>query len=75
MIGFTKQLTATAFDENNVVLDTLTLAGRTFFWASETPSIAAVSNTGLVIGLSEGEAIIKVSVNGVVTRKKIKIIL
>ena len=75
MIGFTKQLTATAFDEDNVVLDALTLAGRTFFWASETPSIAAVSNTGLVIGLSEGEAIIKVSVNGVVTRKKIKIIL
>lgn len=75
LIGFTKQLTASAVDINGVVLDDPSLAGRTFFWASETPSIAVVSNTGLVTGVSEGEATIRVSVNGKITRRKIKIIL
>ena len=75
LVGFTKQLTASAVDILGVVLDGPSLAGRTFFWASETPSIAVVSNTGLVTGVSEGEATIRVSVNGKITRRKIKIIL
>lgn len=75
LVSFTRQLTARAYDVGGVLLDAPSLAGRTFFWASETPTVAVISNTGLVTGVAEGEATIRVSVNGKITRMKIKIIL
>lgn len=74
-VGFTRQLTATAFDDNGISIEGDALAGRTFFWTSETPQIAVITNSGLVTGVSSGEATIRVSVNGISTRRVIKVIL
>jgi glucose/arabinose dehydrogenase len=59
-VGQTIQLTATARDaEGNVLED------RAFDWASSEPSIATVSETGLVTGLAPGEAVISATAEGI----------
>ena len=49
LVAGSVQLTATAFDAVGNQL-----AGRSFLWESNAPSIAAVTTTGIVIGLAEG---------------------
>ncbi|NOT08548.1 MAG: hypothetical protein HOP28_10125, partial [Gemmatimonadales bacterium] len=49
LVGQGVPFTATAFDAGGNVLP-----GRTFFWDSEHPEIAAVTTTGIVIGLTPG---------------------
>jgi glucose/arabinose dehydrogenase len=59
-VGQTIQLTATARDaEGNVLED------RALDWASSEPSIATVSETGLVAGLAQGEAVISATAEGI----------
>lgn len=57
--GQTKQLTATAFDQNNQVV-----AGALFDWASSNASVATVDANGLVKGAGMGSATISASVQG-----------
>lgn len=49
LVGQAAQLTATAYDTSGAVL-----TGRTFFWASDASSIAAITTTGLVLGMGQG---------------------
>ena len=49
VVGESFQLTATAKDANGAVLP-----GRVFTWQSSQPSIAAVTSTGVVLGMSVG---------------------
>ncbi len=49
LVGGSVQLTAAAFDAAGAQL-----SGRSFLWESSAPAIAAVTTTGLVIGLSQG---------------------
>lgn len=49
MVGGSTELTATAFDAKGDPLP-----GRVVFWQSSAPSIAAVTSTGIVLGMSEG---------------------
>ncbi|HEV8151147.1 MAG TPA: Ig-like domain-containing protein, partial [Gemmatimonadales bacterium] len=49
LVNGSVQLTATAFDAGNGLLD-----GRSFLWESSNSSIAAVTTTGKVIGQAEG---------------------
>jgi hypothetical protein len=59
-VGETTQLVATAFDEED-----RPLTGRTFLWASSSPQTAAVTTTGLVIGMAAGGPVtISVSAEG-----------
>ena len=57
--GGTAQLTATVKDTAGHVL-----SGRTITWTSLNPAVAAVSSTGLVVGVSAGEAVISASTGG-----------
>jgi len=59
--GQTLQLQATAFDQNNTPLQ-----GIPFFWESTDPSVASVSQTGLVTALRMGTT--SISVFGVSNR-------
>lgn len=59
-VGQTTQLTATAFDAEGVPL-----TGRTFLWAASNPETAAVTTTGLVLGMAAGGPVtISVSAEG-----------
>ncbi|HEX7123665.1 MAG TPA: Ig-like domain-containing protein, partial [Gemmatimonadaceae bacterium] len=60
-VGGTLQLTATVYDALNKKIPNATVA-----WESLTPSVASVSSTGLVTGLTVGEATI-VAVSGALT--------
>ncbi len=57
--GLTVQLTATPKDANGNVL-----SGRTIAWASSAPSVATVSGSGLVSGVSAGSATITATSEG-----------
>ena len=57
--GGNVQLTATVKDTAGHVL-----TGRTITWTSLNPGVAAVSSTGLVVGVSAGEAVISASTGG-----------
>jgi glucose/arabinose dehydrogenase len=59
-VGQTIQLTATARDAGGNVLE-----DRVFDWASSDPSIATVTETGLVTGLAQGEAEISATAEGI----------
>jgi uncharacterized protein YjdB len=58
-VGQTAQLTATTRDANNTVL-----TGRSVAWSSSNASIATVSASGLVTGVSAGSATILASSEG-----------
>jgi uncharacterized protein YjdB len=60
-VGQTVQLSVTAQGPNNQEL-----TGRTASWSSGAPSVASVSQTGVVSGLAPGTAIIFANVEGVV---------
>ncbi len=49
LVGQAAQLTATAYDSNGAVL-----SGRTFIWSSDASSIAAITSTGLALGMAQG---------------------
>ena len=72
-IGFTRQFTATAFDRDGGRIETAALAGRTFNWASDTPSLLSVSNGGLTLGVATGDATFRVWVGDKVTRRGLKV--
>ncbi len=57
--GATTQLSAAAADSNS-----RPIAGKTFTWASSSPTIATVSTTGLVTGLAAGAARITATADG-----------
>jgi len=57
--GQTQQLTATALDANGRVV-----TGPSIKWTSSDPSLAAVSDAGLVTGVAKGTAIITAQVQG-----------
>jgi glucose/arabinose dehydrogenase len=59
-VGHTVQLSATAKDANGTVLE-----GRSFEWTTATAAVASVSSTGLVTGLSAGQADIRAVSEGV----------
>ena len=59
-VGQTVQLTATARDAAGNVLN-----GRSFEWATAAPSVATVSETGLVTAVAEGQAEISAAVEGI----------
>jgi uncharacterized protein YjdB len=58
-VGATVQLTAVVHDSNGNAL-----SGRTVSWTTSASSIATVSETGLVSGVSEGDATITATVEG-----------
>ena len=60
-VGATLQLSATARDERGE-----TLTARTVSWASSTPSVASVSQSGVVTGVASGSATVTAS-SGAVT--------
>ena len=49
MVGSSTELIATAYDAQNNPL-----AGRVIFWQSSAPAVAAVTSTGIVLGMAEG---------------------
>jgi uncharacterized protein YjdB len=57
--GQTQQLLATLKDSNGDVL-----SGLTITWSSSNPSVATVSDTGLVTGIAPGSATITAKVDG-----------
>jgi trimeric autotransporter adhesin len=59
IVGQSSQAFATARDANGNVL-----SGRTATWTSSAPTVATVSSTGLVTGVSVGTATISASVEG-----------
>lgn len=59
-IGATTQLAAAAVDALGA-----TLPGRTITWSSQQPAIATVSATGLVTGLTAGNATISATADGI----------
>jgi uncharacterized protein YjdB len=59
--GRTLQLTAEALDAGGRVL-----TGRSVIWNSATPTVASVSSTGLVTGISVGTANVTATIDGVV---------
>ena len=59
IVGQTAQLSATPRDAAGTAI-----TGRTVTWATSTASIATVSNTGLVTGVSAGSATISATVDG-----------
>lgn len=59
LVGGTTQLNVSV---RNVSGQSLT--GRTILWSSSTPSLASVSTTGVVTGISPGNAVIIASVEG-----------
>jgi glucose/arabinose dehydrogenase len=59
-IGQTVQLTATAKDEDGTVV-----GGSTFTWNTSDAAVAAVSPTGLVSGVAEGQAEISATAEGI----------
>jgi glucose/arabinose dehydrogenase len=59
-VGQTVQLTATARDAGNAVVE-----GRTFEWTTADAAVATVSAAGLVTGLTPGQAEIRASTEGV----------
>lgn len=67
VVGSTIQLTATKVPANTT--DTGTIS-----WSSDKPSVATVSNTGLVTGQSLGTAVITASCNGVTATHKVRVI-
>lgn len=73
-VGGTRQFIATAVDLFELPIDTPALAGRSFVWSTETPSKIAVSANGLVTAIASGEAILKVAIDGIVTRVTVFII-
>jgi Big-like domain-containing protein len=58
--GYTRQLTATAYDQYGA-----TMSGVTFTWSSSNTSLATVSSTGLVTGVNLGGVTISASSGGV----------
>jgi len=59
LVGETVQLTPTVRDvNNNIVTD------RTLSWASASPTVASVSGTGLVTGISDGVTTVTASADG-----------
>jgi glucose/arabinose dehydrogenase len=60
MAGQTLQLTATAQDANGTVLQ-----GHTFAWTTSDAEVATVSSSGTVSALSEGQAVIGATTDGV----------
>lgn len=59
--GRTLQLTAEALDANGNVI-----VGRTAIWNSVSPSIASVSSTGVVTGISTGTTNVSATIDGVI---------
>jgi len=59
-LGQTMQVTATPKDSHGTPL-----AGRTITWSSSAPSVASVSQTGMVTALTAGSAVINATVEGV----------
>ena len=59
LVGETAQLTATALNAEGEPLP-----GRTATWATDAPSVATVSTTGLVRGEGEGSATISATIEG-----------
>lgn len=57
--GGTVQLTAMAYDKANAIV-----SGRTFTWTSSNTSLATVTSTGVVAGVSEGTAVISAATAG-----------
>ena len=68
--GATRALVATARDASGA-----TINGRVVQWTSGAPSIASVSASGVVTGLSPGVALILAAVDGVTTTATITVIL
>lgn len=60
-VGQTAQMTATPLDGHGAAL-----TGRTVTWSSSSPSVASVSNLGVVTGIAAGQATVTASVDGVV---------
>lgn len=58
-VGGTKQLQATAYDQQNRPLQ-----GLSFFWSSANTAVASVDQTGLLTGASPGSAMITASIGG-----------
>ncbi|HEX6433991.1 MAG TPA: PQQ-dependent sugar dehydrogenase [Gemmatimonadales bacterium] len=59
-VGGTVQLTATARDSRNLVLE-----GKSFEWSTSAGAVASVSSSGLVTGLAAGSAEITATTEGV----------
>jgi glucose/arabinose dehydrogenase len=59
-VGQTVQLTATATDADGAVVE-----GSTFTWTTSDAAVAAVSPTGLVSGVAEGQAEITATAEGI----------
>ena len=59
-VGGTVQLTATARDSRNLVVE-----GKSFEWSSSDGAVASVSSSGLVTGLTAGSAEITATTEGV----------
>jgi hypothetical protein len=58
-LGGTKQLQATAYDQQNRPLQ-----GLSFFWSSANTVVASVDQTGLLTGASPGSTMVKASIGG-----------
>lgn len=57
-LGDSLQLSATYFDENNLIQN------ASFSWNSVAPSVASISSSGLLKGLLKGQTIVTASANG-----------
>ncbi|MCC6243932.1 MAG: Ig-like domain-containing protein [Gemmatimonadaceae bacterium] len=68
--GTTRALVATARDASGA-----TLSGRVFQWTSGAPSIASVSSSGIVTGLSPGVAIVLATVDGITASATVTVIV
>lgn len=63
-VGDLQQLALTALDSAN---NTLSLQGRQIIWSSDNLPVATVSLGGVVLGVSQGSANVRVTVDGVVS--------
>jgi hypothetical protein len=68
VVGQTATLSATAKDASGTVI-----VGRTVQWASNNPSIATVSSTGVVTAVAEGVAIVSGTVEGKVGQAQVTV--
>ena len=69
VVGRTITLTAQALSANGQAL-----SGRTVMWSSSTPSIADVSSSGVVTGMSVGSTVIFASIDGVLGWTNVNVI-
>jgi hypothetical protein len=66
IVGSEKEFLATPFDEEGNVL-----SGREVRWESSRPSVATVTNEGVVTAVSEGEATISATIEGETATAKV----